>query len=461
MLYTVIRYSEMNYRGFFKVSDDISPKSGEFCIVKSPRGIEIGKILCECLTHEGDVLWLKNSRSSRAGKGDEGSQGDVLRLSGEILRLSTPEDQEKAARQRMRGTREEIDFCSARIREHQLKMKLAGVEYLFEGEKIIFYFLAEGRVDFRSLVRDLAKKYRTRIEMKQIGVRDEARLLAEYEHCGRRLCCKNFLNNLEPVTMRMAKCQKTTLDPSKISGRCGRLMCCLRYEDNVYQELRGRLPKKGKIITLKEGRAKVLSQDVLLQKLVVETESGDRQIISVEEVTGIEPPRGPGQKKAQARPEGEKGEKREQHGRGRKEPRGRKDQRGRKGQRGRGGASGGRSRKDGGEQTNRSGKGEQTNRSEKGEQTGCREKGEQTSRSGQGETDRRERAEQTGRKPRRSRRPSRSSRKPRAPRSGEPGEKRGSGDSPKRDTRPTRESGDSPNSPNNRPADKDSPPQDR
>ncbi len=338
MLYTVIRYSEMNYRGHFQINDEESPRAGQYCLIRSPRGIELGKVLCDPVEHDGEVQWVKNSRSQggrnhhgrkqgsqkkvdRAGdtkgetesptdergdpKGDDptraatgpnddsqdGSNGkNIIHLSGEILRIATAEDNEKVSRQRARGTADEEEYCTRRIAAHKLKMKLAGVEYLFEGEKIIFYFLAEGRVDFRALVRDLAKMYRTRIEMKQIGVRDEARLLAEYEHCGRRLCCKNFLNHLEPVTMRMAKSQKTTLDPSKISGRCGRLMCCLRYEDNVYQDLKRNLPKKGLIVTLSEGKAKVLSQDILLQKLLVETQKGERQIIHASEIIDVAPP---------------------------------------------------------------------------------------------------------------------------------------------------------------------------
>ncbi|MBU0755703.1 MAG: signal peptidase, partial [Planctomycetes bacterium] len=216
-------------------------------------------------------------------------------------RVATEDDIEKMQACFARGTREEIQYCNERIEFHKLPMKLAGVEYLFETEKIIFYFIAEGRVDFRNLVKDLAKKYRTRIEMKQIGVRDEARLLAEYEHCGRRLCCKGFLNNLEPVTMKMAKSQKTTLDPSKISGRCGRLMCCLRYEDHVYNELRENLPPKGATVVLESGKAKVLSQDILLQRLFVETEAGAQQYVKMDEIVKEAPDKDPESQKKDSR----------------------------------------------------------------------------------------------------------------------------------------------------------------
>ncbi|MHC4943652.1 MAG: PSP1 domain-containing protein [Planctomycetota bacterium] len=280
MEYVTIRYSQMYYRGHFMVKEGLEVKPGDLCLVKSPRGLELGKVLCDPVSYDGNTIWLKNSKTHGEKQGDRA----CLYLSGEIIRIATEDDIEKMRARFARGTQEEMSFCEERIASHCLPMKLAGVEYLFEGEKIIFYFLADGRVDFRNLVKDLAKRYRTRIEMKQIGVRDEARLLAEYEHCGRRLCCKGFLNNLEPVTMKMAKSQKTTLDPSKISGRCGRLMCCLRYEDHVYQELKDNLPKKGTQVKLKGGRARVLSQDILLQRVLVETEAGVHQFIKAEEI---------------------------------------------------------------------------------------------------------------------------------------------------------------------------------
>lgn len=157
---------------------------------------------------------------------------------GEIIRIATEADLAIIDRIVKVRQPEEYAYCAMKIRERNLPMKLAGVEHLFSGDKIIFYFLADGRVDFRELVKDLARRFRTRIEMRQIGVRDEARLLADYEHCGRELCCRTFLRTLEPVTMRMAKMQKATLDPSKISGHCGRLMCCLRFEDEIYSEKR-------------------------------------------------------------------------------------------------------------------------------------------------------------------------------------------------------------------------------
>jgi cell fate regulator YaaT (PSP1 superfamily) len=173
----------------------------------------------------------------------------------------------------------EFDFCKKKIQERNLPMKLASVEHLLGGSKIIFYFLAEGRVDFRELVKDLAQEYHTRIEMRQIGVRDEARLLADYEHCGRELCCKTFIKNLEPVTMKMAKNQKATLDPTKISGRCGRLMCCLRFEDSVYEDMKSGLPGLGVLVATPEGEGEVVAQDA--EKKVVTVALADKRQVTV------------------------------------------------------------------------------------------------------------------------------------------------------------------------------------
>src|ERR1051326_3599133 len=150
--------------------------------------------------------------------------------------------------------REEAAFhcCAAFIDERHLQMELVDVEHLFGGERLIFYFLAEKRVDFRELVKDLAREYRTRIEMRQIGVRDEAKLLADYGDCGKPVCCNTHLTAMPPVSMKMAKLQKTTLDPSKSSGRCGRLKCCLRYEFDAYRALERELPPVGsRVVTSK------------------------------------------------------------------------------------------------------------------------------------------------------------------------------------------------------------------
>ena len=208
---------------------------------------------------------------------------------GEVLRRATPEDLKRQHEIEDRDISAERKFADEKIEFHQLPMKLVDVEHIFGGEKIIFYFLAEGRVDFRQLVKDLAKEYRTRIELKQIGVRDEARLLADYDHCGREICCRMSIRELEPVTMKMAKAQKATLDPSKISGRCGRLMCCLRYEDQVYEEMKKKLPRKGSRVVLEHGTAEVIDFEVLSQMLRVEGSDGRIVKVSMKDVKQVIP----------------------------------------------------------------------------------------------------------------------------------------------------------------------------
>jgi hypothetical protein len=167
-------------------------------------------------------------------------------------------------------------------------MKLVAVEHLFGGDRIIFYFVSESRVDFRSLVRDLAHEFQTRIEMRQIGVRDEARLLGDYERCGRPLCCRAWIKELEPVSMKMAKIQKATLDPTKISGRCGRLMCCLRFEHTTYRDLAKNLPRKNTLVSTPRGPAKVLDTDVVSQIVAVLLGDGTRLNYPVEDIKPID-----------------------------------------------------------------------------------------------------------------------------------------------------------------------------
>jgi cell fate regulator YaaT (PSP1 superfamily) len=167
-------------------------------------------------------------------------------------------------------------------------MKIVDVEHIFGGERIVFYFMADGRIDFRELVKRLAQEYQTRIELRQIGSRDEAKLLGDYETCGQQCCCQRFLKTLKPINMRMAKMQKATLDPSKISGYCGRLKCCLRYEDIAYQELKRKLPKKNSRVKSEHGEGKVVDVQILTQLVMVEKDSGERFSVPVEEIEIIE-----------------------------------------------------------------------------------------------------------------------------------------------------------------------------
>ena len=257
-----IRYGVLkNTSDFFAPFNSL--KKGDPVIIRSSRGVEFGEVIT---------------------KVKEIPDTDSIENLGEVLRKATLDDKEKQKKITDEMIPVEFKFCQKKIKEHKLLMKLASVEHLFGTKKIIFYFLANGRVDFRELVKDLAKEYQARIEMKQIGVRDEARLLADHEHCGRELCCRAFLKNLEPVTMKMAKNQKATLDPSKISGRCGRLMCCLRYEDNVYEDLKHVLPKKGSIVKTAKGVGEVINYDVLQQQVTIELENGNKIHVSVQEI---------------------------------------------------------------------------------------------------------------------------------------------------------------------------------
>lgn len=258
-----IRYGVLkNTSDFFAAFNSF--KKGDPVIIRSSRGVEFGEVIT---------------------KVKEIDDTDQIENFGEVLRKASPDDKEKQKKITDEMIPVEFKFCQKKIKEHKLLMKLASVEHLFGTKKIIFYFLANGRVDFRELVKDLAKEYQARIEMKQIGVRDEARLLADYEHCGRELCCRSFLKNLEPVTMKMAKNQKATLDPSKISGRCGRLMCCLRYEDKVYEDLKHVLPKKGSIVKTAKGAGEVINYDVLQQQVTIELENKNKIHVSVKEIT--------------------------------------------------------------------------------------------------------------------------------------------------------------------------------
>ena len=175
--------------------------------------------------------------------------------------------------------REEFRGCQELIAKHKLAMQLVDVEHLFGGERLLFYYLSENRVDFCELVKALASRFRVRIEMRQIGVRDEAKLLADYGDCGKPVCCNTHLREMPPVSMKMAKLQKATLDPTKISGRCGRLKCCLRYEYETYEEYRRELPNVGAVVVTRQGQGKVVGQEILARKLLVQYEDS-RQILA-------------------------------------------------------------------------------------------------------------------------------------------------------------------------------------
>ncbi|MBN9517956.1 signal peptidase [bacterium] len=253
----------MRFLGAFVPAVGVSAKRGDTIVVRSERGQEIGEALCPATPEALATL-------------PEPTKGD-------ILRVLAPEDRAKLAHL-AEVEKKEFAAGDRLIAQHKLAMQLVDVEHLFGGERIIFYFLAETRVDFRELVRSMAREFHTRIELRQIGVRDEARLKADYGDCGRPVCCNTFLVAMPPVSMRMAKLQKSTLDPNKISGRCGRLKCCLRYEQDVYEEFQKELPPVGSRVVTAKGQGRVLAQELLARRLLVEFEDGRRLPVPMAEV---------------------------------------------------------------------------------------------------------------------------------------------------------------------------------
>jgi cell fate regulator YaaT (PSP1 superfamily) len=220
---------------------------GDSIIVETVRGIEYGKVVS----------------GVRFVKGDE----VVLPLK-KVIRIATAEDTEKME-ENQRDIQEALRICQAKARDHQLEMKLVDAEYTFDRNKVIFYFTADGRVDFRELVRDLAAVFRTRIELRQIGVRDEAKMLGGIGPCGRILCCSSFLGDFEPVSIKMAKDQNLSLNPAKISGLCGRLMCCLKYENDRYEKEQHLLPDVGEYVMTPDGKGRVVLLNLLERSVQV------------------------------------------------------------------------------------------------------------------------------------------------------------------------------------------------
>lgn len=203
-----------------------------------------------------------------------------------VVRIVTDKDKKMYEENKKKEPEARITF-EEKVKKHDLKMKLIDVEYKFDGSKVIFYFTADGRIDFRELVKDLASVFRTRIELRQIGVRDEVRRMGGCGVCGRSLCCSCFLGNFETVSIKMAKDQNISLNPSKISGNCGRLMCCLKYEEEVYAEKLKRLPKVGAIVKTEEGTGEVIAVETLKEKVRVKLKDGDDVFFKKYDATDI------------------------------------------------------------------------------------------------------------------------------------------------------------------------------
>lgn len=246
-----VKFKNLNKTVWYR-SGAINPKKGDYVIVELDRSQECGRV-------------MQSATGVQEGSLAEGGKG--------IIRVATKEDMARI-KDNKEKEREARGICAGKISERKLPMKLIDADYSFDRTKIIFYFTAEGRVDFRDLLKDLVAQFHARIELKQIGVRDEARLLGGLGPCGRHLCCTMFLCEFEPVSIRMAKEQNLPLSPTKTSGVCGRLMCCLSYEYGTYKESLKGLPKEGEAVNTKEGKGKVIAVNAMKRSVIVDLGEG-------------------------------------------------------------------------------------------------------------------------------------------------------------------------------------------
>lgn len=243
---------------YFFDPDQFDVNIGTNVIVETARGMEFGTVTAEVR---------------------EVSEDEIITPLKKILRIADNKDFEQHIENTQKKERA-LQLCQEKVDKHQLIMKLIDVEYTFDNSKIIFYFTADGRVDFRELVKDLAGVFKMRIELRQIGVRDEAKMVGGIGSCGKGLCCNTWLADFEPVSIKMAKVQNLSLNPTKISGVCGRLMCCLKYENDVYMELKKGMPDTGERIKTKDGKAVVIESNILENKIktriILEEKDGDK-----------------------------------------------------------------------------------------------------------------------------------------------------------------------------------------
>lgn len=245
---------------------DMNIQKDTYVVVETARGVEFG----EC------VIGIK-----------EISEEDIVAPLKSVLRIATEEDINKHFNNKDKE-KEAFEICLKKIQEHELTMKLIDVEYTFDNNKVIFYFTADGRVDFRELVKDLATIFKTRIELRQIGVRDEAKMLGGLGPCGRPMCCSTFLGDFTSVSIKMAKEQNLSLNPTKISGICGRLMCCLNYEQSTYEDIRKRMPKVGSIVKTIEGTGEVFSNSTVKESVKVKLKKDGEEVLQDFKIEDIE-----------------------------------------------------------------------------------------------------------------------------------------------------------------------------
>ncbi|MDR2162979.1 MAG: stage 0 sporulation family protein [Clostridiales Family XIII bacterium] len=244
-------------------ASEIEIKNGDNVVVETEDGAEYGVV-------RGDVKEVPDKAFGRNMR--------------KILRLATDEDTKKHEEGNAKRD-EAMARCREKIEQRDLEMKLIDANFAFDGSKVIFHFTADERVDFRELVKDLASTFHKRIELRQVGVRDEAKLLGGVGGCGRPLCCSGWMQHFEPVSIKMAKMQNLSLNPVKISGCCGRLMCCLNYENDIYQEMRKGMPNSGEIVETPDGRAKVIESNILLSQVKVRLIEEDRTNESPEKLS--------------------------------------------------------------------------------------------------------------------------------------------------------------------------------
>jgi len=283
----VVRFGSMRFVAEYPYRGDAKPGCGSKLVVRTFRGTELAEMLTTTCGNSGcgksvsrrELLeYIENS----------GGRDYPFQTDGQILRVATVDDLNRWS-QVQATARAKLPEVRRLMAEHGLMVKVVEVEGILGEEQLTVHYLSEERIDFRDAVKNLSAAFATRIEMRQVGARDEARLVADYERCGQHCCCKNFLKVLKPVSMRSAKVQKATLDPLKISGRCGRLMCCLRYEDETYEDLKRKLPKNKTRVGTPEGPGLVLDGKILVQLVLVQLEADGREVaVPVEELSDPE-----------------------------------------------------------------------------------------------------------------------------------------------------------------------------
>lgn len=251
-----VRFKKAGKVYYFDPSE-LNIQKGDFLVVETARGIEFG----EC------VIGIKQIKEE-----------EIIAPLKSVIRIADSKDIEKHKENKAKES-SALSICLKKIQEHNLGMKLIDVEYTFDNNKVIFYFTADGRIDFRELVKDLATIFKTRIELRQIGVRDEAKMIGGLGPCGRPMCCSTFLGDFTSVSIKMAKEQGLSLNPTKISGICGRLMCCLNYEQSTYESIRKKLPKVGSIVGTNDGKGEVVSNSTVKESVRVRIRMDDEEVL--------------------------------------------------------------------------------------------------------------------------------------------------------------------------------------